>query len=245
MYNELVELEDFEAEYNTKLNEFRTIKEIGELDNYLDGLQELYEAILIFYGAESKKMTNDTEQEYLKEVAKLGQKIGDFINQDNIIDRMSEIVNIINAEFIKQEKEIEELQSSLNKLEDESGNIGDDLKKISGLETKIAGFDKDVNDLKIKVTEYDQSVLKTMAIFFSIFTMIAGNISIISNAGKLEVQHFLSVIFIVNSTIILAIFSLFYAISAENPPKKLILWMPIIGLILGLGILFLYPILTK
>ncbi len=58
-----------------------------------------------------------------------------------------------------------------------------------------------------------------MAIFFSIFIMIAGNISVIFKASNsLNIFNFLAVVLIVNSSIVLAISTLFYVL--EDKEKK-------------------------
>ena len=125
-----------------------------------------------------------------------------------------------------------------NKKSYEYGLLGMNVTMMEKINKK---YEKHENEIQ----EHDQSILRTMSIFFSIFTLIASNASIIFKASeRLNVYDFLSIILVVNSVVVLAIYTLFTVIDKNNEMtknKKNCISLAIVGIILGVIIKMISP----
>ena len=107
---------------------------------------------------------------------------------------------------------------------------------IKQLESKEKKLSKSIEKYSKKISDIEMDSMKKLTMFLSVFTLIAGNISIIFKGIDIKPNQLVALIFIVNSTLILAIHTLFNLATKEKY-RKSILFFCIISILIGLSIL--------
>ena len=87
-----------------------------------------------------------------------------------------------------------------------------------------------------KVNNIEIDGMKKLTMFLSVFTLIAGNISIIFKGIDIKPNQLVALIFIINPTLILAIHTLFNLVTREKYRKSIVVFC-VISILVGLGVL--------
>ncbi len=207
-------------ESRKNMNNQKKNEEVEDFERSLNFSKEL-----LSYFTESNffiKVLND----YLEELQKLDLEKEIYQSTGNQIKILK---NKVKEKIVECEN---------NKKSYEYGLLGMNVTMMEKINKK---YEKHENEIQ----EHDQSILRTMSIFFSIFTLIASNASIIFKASeRLNVYDFLSIILVVNSVVVLAIYTLFTVIDKNNEMtknKKNCISLAIVGIILGVIIKMISP----
>ena len=107
---------------------------------------------------------------------------------------------------------------------------------IKQLESKELELKKSIEEYSQKISDIEMDSMKKLTMFLSVFTLIAGNISIIFKGIDIKPGQLVALIFIINPTLILAIHTLFNLVTKEKY-RKPILTICIISIFIGLIIL--------
>ena len=143
---------------------------------------------------------------------------------------------------------IEKYDEKLNNLDKELNNKVDELKQLDKeYDEKLNSIDQNLNNkanklenlIKKYVEKFDTveiEAMKKLTMFLSVFTLIAGNISIIFKGIDIKPNQLVALIFIINPTLILAIHTLFNLATKEKYRKSILIFC-IISILIGLSIL--------
>lgn len=107
---------------------------------------------------------------------------------------------------------------------------------IKQLEAKEQELKNSIKDYSQKISDIETESMKKLTMFLSVFTLIAGNISIIFKGIDIKPNQLVALIFIVNSTLILAIHTLFNLVTKEKYRKSILVFC-LISILIGLSIL--------
>lgn len=107
---------------------------------------------------------------------------------------------------------------------------------IKQLESKELELKNSIEEYSQKISDIEMDSMKKLTMFLSVFTLIAGNISIIFKGIDIKPNQLVALIFIINPTLILAIHTLFNLVTKEKY-RKSILFLCIISILIGLIIL--------
>ncbi|MDP8099283.1 hypothetical protein [Pasteurella atlantica] len=88
-------------------------------------------------------------------------------------------------------------------------------KLIKSVENKAEELDKKSKELDKNLKETEQKALEKLSIFIAIFTLIAGNISVLYKTTDFSPLILISILFIINGTLILSIQTLFKVIGSK------------------------------
>lgn len=107
---------------------------------------------------------------------------------------------------------------------------------INQLEVKEKKLKKLIEEYGEKVNNIEIDGMKKLTMFLSVFTLIAGNISIIFKGIDIKPNQLVALIFIINPTLILAIHTLFNLVTREKYRKSIVVFC-VISILVGLGVL--------
>ena len=168
----------------------------------------------------------------------------DFKTENNKKDFIKQLEN----KELELKQLIEKYDEKLNNLDKELNNKVDELKQLDKeYDEKLNSIDQNLNNkankLENLITKYVEKfdtveieAMKKLTMFLSVFTLIAGNISIIFKGIYIKPKQLVALIFIINPTLILAIHTLFNLATKEKY-RKGILFFCIISILIGLSIL--------
>ena len=114
---------------------------------------------------------------------------------------------------------------------------------IKQLENKELELKNSIEKYSQKISDIETESMKKLTMFLSVFTLIAGNISIIFKGVDIKPNQLVALIFIIKSTLILAIQTLFNLVTKEKY-RKGILFFCIISILIGLIILVFSDIIS-
>ena len=107
---------------------------------------------------------------------------------------------------------------------------------INQLEVKEKKLKKLIEEYGEKVNNIEIDGMKKLTMFLSVFTLIAGNISIIFKGIDIKPNQLVALIFIINPTLILAIHTLFNLVTREKYRKSIVVFC-VISILVGLRVL--------
>lgn len=107
---------------------------------------------------------------------------------------------------------------------------------INELESKEKKLKSLIEEYAKKINDIEIDAMKKLTMFLSVFTLIAGNISIIFKGIDIKPNQLVALIFIINPTLILAIHTLFNLVTKEKYRKNILVFC-IISILIGLVIL--------
>lgn len=160
----------------------------------------------------------------------------DFISKNEGIDE--KIKN--NAEKMYK---IVEMQTTLlihmRGIDDKTERNKQDL--LERLEEKEKSLKISIDEYARKVEKVDEETMKKMGMYLSIFTLIAGNISVLFKGIEVSPFELAGLIFIVNATLLISIQVLFYFINKDKKISGGTAIIFILGIVLGGLCLFFNP----
>lgn len=204
------------------------------LENYFDLLEKIYGksglkrhlystifSVLYFIDND-----NNTQLERVKvNIEYIYNSIGKMKNK-NLIPCIVKLYDHINLDIAR----LDAMRALNFKTEKNKAELINQLEiKEKKLKNLIEEYGKKVNDIEI-------DAMKKLTMFLSVFTLIAGNISIIFKGIDIKPNQLVALIFIINPTLILAIHTLFNLVTKEKYRKSILIFC-IISILIGLSIL--------
>ena len=146
-----------------------------------------------------------------------------FYKIQKLYDHLSLDTSRINHMRLIDKKTEENKRALINRLE----------LKDKELENIKTDSEKELKNLKTEINEIDKdSLIKTTG-FIAMFTLIAGNISIIFKSLEVQPMQLIAVIFIINAMITLSFQLIFYLID-KSKRSKTVITISLLGLITGI-----------
>lgn len=213
-----------------------------ENDNFDNNILEQYNELYKIYGNEnirhsySKLLTILFEFDIQEmNITKLGEKLDTLNNsieknQDFFKDKENFKKNIqkLHDHISLEIQRIGYMKTIDNKTEKNKEELIENIKeKEKTLKEMIETYDK-------KIKNIDEETMKKMGMYLSVFTLIAGNIAVLFKGIEVSPLELVGVIFVINSTLLVAIRMLFYFVDKDNRFIREIIIIFLVGNIFGL-----------
>ena len=168
----------------------------------------------------------------------------DFKTEDNKRD----LIKQLEDKELELKKLIEKYDEKLNNIDKELNNKVDELKQLDkeydkklnnidqSLNNKASELENLINQYAEKFDNVEIDAMKKLTMFLSVFTLIAGNISIIFKGIDVKPNQLIALIFIINPTLILGIHTLFNLATKEKYKKEILIFC-LISIVVGLLVL--------
>lgn len=112
---------------------------------------------------------------------------------------------------------------------------------IRSLNQKDGNLKKLIQTYDSEIKKIDEETMKKMGMYLSVFTLIAGNIAVLFKGIEVSPFELAGLIFIVNSTLLISIRTLFYFVDKDKKVNRDVMVIFLVGILVGLFFMSFSP----